>query len=85
MLKRLVLFLLMLSPFMFSSAWADRVGDIKVLIINDMFKFYEGAAESVVKEVQKNGVEVERNGTRITIPKNQVLEDVINLGKQAQE
>jgi hypothetical protein len=58
----------------------------RIFIINGIYKFYEDAAEIVVKTAQRNGVEVKKSDNRITIPNdNQLLKDIINLSKQAQE
>lgn len=84
--KRIALLLLMLSPFIFSNAWADKMEKPRIFIINGIYEFYENAADAIVKRVQRNGVEVKKDDNRITMPNdNKVLEDVINLGRQAQE
>jgi hypothetical protein len=73
----------MLLPFIFSKAWADKMEKPKIVIIND-FAFYENAVEVIVKKVQKNGGEVKNDNNKIMLLNNQLVNDTISLGKQAQ-
>jgi hypothetical protein len=74
MLKRVVIFLLMLSPFIFSSAWAyERINKPKIIAINGTLLANDYVVDSIIKNLNSTGVKVEKNDKGIEIPEESLL------------
>ncbi|MDR2645379.1 MAG: hypothetical protein LBB44_05330 [Endomicrobium sp.] len=81
MLKRLVLLLLMLSPFMFSNAWADKIEEPAIVTINMYLRVYCHVAEQIAEKGSLG-----KNISNLEIPKdNSLLKKVINFYEIAKE
>ncbi|MDR2818207.1 MAG: hypothetical protein LBB37_02045 [Endomicrobium sp.] len=81
MLKKVVLFLLMFSPFMFSSAWADKIEEPAIITINAYLRVYCHVAEQIAEKGSLG-----KNTSNLEIPKdNSVLKKVINFYEIAKE
>jgi hypothetical protein len=80
-LKKVVLFLLMFSPFMFSSAWADKIEEPAIITINAYLRVYCHVAEQIAEKGSLG-----KNTSNLEIPKdNSVLKKVINFYEIAKE
>ena len=58
MLKRIVLFLLMLSPFMFSNAWADEMKEPFIVTINRNVRVYSHVATDIANKARLESDEI---------------------------
>lgn len=90
MLKRLVLLLLMLSPFMFSNAWADKVESPKIFTMvttsGYAFRIYETAMVEIVSKIRSEEVfvEIDEKNKKIQIGRySPLVEKIISLREKA--
>jgi hypothetical protein len=83
--KRIVLLLLMVSPFIFSSAWAyERINKPKIIAINGTLLANDYVVDSIIKNLNSTGVKVEKNDKEIEIPEeNPLLQKIKALCDQA--
>lgn len=77
MLKRLVLFLLLLSPFMFSSVWAERMKEPPIVIVNGNVRVYSHVATQITGETRLESDEISID--------NSVMKKVTKFYEIAQE
>lgn len=59
MLKRLVLFLLLVSPFMFSSVWADEMKEPPIVTINGNVRAYSSVAAQLAGTTKIEGLKID--------------------------
>jgi hypothetical protein len=84
--KRIVLLLLVVSSFMFPSAWAAKKQQPQVFTINGYLRVYSGIASKIIKHIREenNGIEIQVKGLSITIPEDTpLLKRIIALYKKA--
>jgi hypothetical protein len=84
--KKIVLLLLMVLPFMFSSVWAGKIKEPKIVKVNDML-VYENVAMSIYERLRNHNVAVNKtdSGDLIVPEDNLLLQDVNRLHREAQE
>jgi hypothetical protein len=90
MLKRLILLLLMLSPFVFSNAWADKVKSPEIFTMvttsGDTFRIYETAMSEIVSKIgsEKGSVEIDAKNKKVKIVGySPLVEKIISLREEA--
>lgn len=86
MLKRFVLFLLLVSPFIFSNAWAGKIKEPKIVEVNNML-VYENVAMSILERLRNQNVAVNKtdSGNLIVPEDNLLLQDVNRLYREAEK